>query len=311
MRNFWPALPALAILSLTGCVDFAEFGDSERYKEDFHYSYPLTAGGTVSIENSNGSVEISGWDQNTVEINGTKYGATKSLLDAVKVETNANAGSVHIRTIRPVEGSHGNSGAKYLIRVPRKALLDSIATTNGSIRLQDLDGNARLRSTNGSIRVHKVHGEVEARTTNGSIETEGLDGNGNLHTSNGSIRSDSSRGSFDATTTNGSITATLTDPPVSAPVKAHSTNGRIELRIKGAKVPDVRAETTNSGITLRLPGDVNARVRANTTHASISSDFDLGASSQHSRSELEGTIGSGGPVIELSSRNGSIKILKL
>jgi len=45
------------LLSLCTCaVMFA--GSSSRYKEDFHYSYPQTAGGRLVLENFNGSVEI-------------------------------------------------------------------------------------------------------------------------------------------------------------------------------------------------------------------------------------------------------------
>lgn len=302
-------LPAALVLGLTGCLDFADFGDSDRYKEDFHYSYPLTPGGTVSVDNSNGSVEISGWEQNTVEINGTKYARSKMLLDEVKIETNASTGSVRIRTIRPVD-NHGGSGARYTIHVPHKVLLDTIATTNGSIKVEDVDGNARLKSTNGSIRTHQVHGQVDANTTNGALEAQEQDGNANLHTTNGSIKVEGTHGSLDAITTNGSITASLASPAANWPLKLHSTNGHIDLTLKGSPIPDVRADTSNSSITLHLPENVNARVRAVTSHSSVSSDFDVLVQGIKGKSELEGTIGSGGPTVDLSSSNGSIKILK-
>ncbi len=171
--------PTLLILGLTACVDFAELGDSDRYKEDFHYSYALSPGGTVSVENANGSIDIAGWDQNTVDISGTKYASTKSNLDSIKIETSAAAGGVRVRTVRPEEW-HGNGGARYTIKVPRKVLLDTMTSTNGGIRVDDVDGNARLKSTNGSIRIHDLHGELNAHTTNGAMEADGLEGNANL-----------------------------------------------------------------------------------------------------------------------------------
>jgi hypothetical protein len=42
------------VLLLTGCVEFGDFGDSEAYKEDFHHTYPLSPGGSVSVETFNG-----------------------------------------------------------------------------------------------------------------------------------------------------------------------------------------------------------------------------------------------------------------
>lgn len=311
MPALWRVLfTAPVILTLTSCIDFADMGPSDRYKEDFHYSYPLSTGGTVTLENANGSVEISGWEQDKVEINGTKYASTKDLLDAVKIETSASSGAVRIRTSRPLDW-HGNGGARYSIRVPRKALLDSIVTTNGSIRVDDLDGNARLRSTNGTIRAGKIHGELEAHTTNGNVEAMDVDGNSKLRTSNGNIKADASHGTLEAETTNGSIRVALADPSAGWPVRLHSTNGSIEARIRGGKLPDVRAETTNSSLTLYIPRDASARVRAHTSHSSISSDFDLSGGSERSKTSLEGSIGSGGPILDLSSTNGSIKILKM
>ena len=55
----------IAALFLAGCddIDLDGFGGSQRYKEDFHFSYPLTAGGTLRVERFNGSVEISGWER--------------------------------------------------------------------------------------------------------------------------------------------------------------------------------------------------------------------------------------------------------
>src|SRR5271165_2493640 len=261
MRLLLPVLPAaLATLLSTGCVDFADFGDSHQYKEDFHYSYPLSSGGTVALENTNGSVEISGWEQNTVEINGTKYASTKYLLDGVKVDTAVSSGSVRIRTTRPFD-TRGGSGVEYRIRVPRKALLDTIATTNGAIRVEDLEGNARLRSTNGAIRTRKVHGEVFAHTTNGNLEAQDVNGNVILETTNGGIQAEMAHGSLEAKTTNGSIHAAVDDATANWPVRLHSTNGRIELKVTGGTIPDVRAETSNSSVSLQLPQGANARVR--------------------------------------------------
>lgn len=301
---------APGMLILTGCIDWADYGDSNRYKEDFHFSYPLSPGGTVSIENSNGFVNISGWEQNTIEINGTKFASTKGLLDAVKIDTNSGPSSIRIRTIRPMD-MHGGAGARYTIHVPHKVLLDSIQTTNGSIRVEEVTGPARLRTSNGPIHVSRLTGDLEARTTNGAIELNGVNGGANLHTSNGSIKGDAEHGTVEATTTNGPIDLTLTAPTANWPVKLHSTNGRIELRINGSKVPDVRADTTNSSITLHLPDSANARVRASTSHSKVESDFDgLMRGAGRTRSDLEGTIGTGGSLIELSSTNGSIRILK-
>ena len=303
-----------SFLLLSGCVfvgaDWHD-GDRERYKEDFHKSFPLQPGGSVSVENSNGSIEIAGWDQNTVEINGTKYASTEGLLSELRVEMTGSAGSVQVRTIRPTEIWHGNAGVRYSLRVPKKVLLDRISSSNGAIRVEDIQGNANLHSSNGAIRITRMAGALEAGTSNGRIEVRDLDGDANLRTSNGTIDADASSGSFEAHTSNGRLEARLMNPSVRRAVRLESSNGHIELRIDGREVPEVRAHTSNSPVVVYLPGSTNARVQARTTHGSITSEFDgLRTGGMRRERELDGTIGSGGPLVELESTNGSIKILR-
>jgi DUF4097 and DUF4098 domain-containing protein YvlB len=72
----------------------------------------------------------------------------------------------------------------------------------------------------------------------------------------------------------------------------------------------VRAHTSNSGITLHLPGEVNARLSASTSNGSISSDFEMRMRGQFDKHHLEGSLGNGGPLIDLSTSNGSIRIVR-
>src|SRR5215471_14589296 len=95
------AAVAVAFLALTGCIEMGDWGDNERFKEDFHKTFPLDSGGAVTVDNYNGSIEILGWDQNSVEVTGTKYAATKDLLDQLKIEMEGEPRAVRIRSIRP------------------------------------------------------------------------------------------------------------------------------------------------------------------------------------------------------------------
>ena len=38
---------------------------------DVHYSYPMQPGSRLTVENMNGSIQISAWDQNTIDISAT------------------------------------------------------------------------------------------------------------------------------------------------------------------------------------------------------------------------------------------------
>jgi hypothetical protein len=282
------------LLLLVSACALVFAGDSSRYREDFHYSYPQTAGGRFTIDNFNGSVDITGWDQNTVDISGTKYAESESLLHAMQIEASSSGNAVRIKTSRP-DPNHGNMGAKYVIRVPRHTVLEDVRSSNGSLRVEDIDGNAHLATSNGSIHLGKIHGNVEARTSNGSVEVSEIDG------------------SFEAETSNGGIRAHLHDTESGHPIRLSTSNGGIDLQVDSPRQNDVVASTSNGPITVRMPGNVNASLHASTnSNGSVRSDFDVVVhSGELSKHRMEGTIGGGGPKIDLTTSNGNINLLKM
>jgi hypothetical protein len=272
------------------CAAALSVAADTRYHEDFHYSFSQTAGGRLSVDNFNGSVEISGWDQNTVDISGTKYADSEARLRDVRIDVSNGGNWVQVRTLRPEFDRHGNLGAKYVIRVPRQTELATVHSSNGSARVENIDGNVTLHTSNGSVRLAGIHGNVDASSSNGSVEVRKADGHLTFHTSNGSVRAENVRGGVNAITSNGSV----------------------DLELETPQSSDVTASTSNGGITVRLPASTNASVNARTSgHDRIYSDFDVTVRGQLAKSRLEGTIGGGGPRIELSTSNGNIRLLKI
>ena len=285
------ALPLLALtLCLAGC-DFDDFDGGRRVQEDFHQSHALKPGGKVEVENFNGSVEIIGWEKDQVEINGTKYAPTQSLLSMMKVEITATADSVRVRVVKP-DFRRGNMGAKMTIQVPRKVELERIVSSNGSLKATDVEGPVRMRTSNGTVRVSKLLGSLDASTSNGAIEVRDFKGDSTLHTSNGRISADSIRGGLNVSTSNGAIDAQFVD--------VQSSRG-------------MRFQTSNGAITLRLPSSTNARLSASTSNSTVSTDFDLVVKGgEISKRRMSGQLGSGGgPSIDISTSNGHIRVLKL
>jgi hypothetical protein len=75
---------------------------------------------------------------------------------------------------------------------------------------------------------------------------------------------------------------------------------------------DIRINTSNSSITVRLPSSINGQVRAHTSNSKVTTDFELMVrAGQIGKNNVEGNIGAGGPVLDLNTSNGNIRILKL
>lgn len=256
--------------------------------EVVHSSYPMQAGSKLTVENVNGSIEIAGWDQGTIDITATKYADTDQLLAQLKVDVAVASDGVHIRTIHPSES--GNMGVKYVLKVPRRAELAEIRSTNGAIRVSEIEGGANLQTTNGSVHATKTRGKLEIGTSNGAVKIDENDGETDVHTSNGSVKASGIRG----------------------PLNAVTSNGAVDLNLDQFSQGAVKAATSNGGIVLRMPAATGARVRAVTSsHNKITSDFDVRKEGENSESHLEGVIGAGGPAVELSTSQGSIRLLKL
>ncbi|MBI4907144.1 MAG: DUF4097 family beta strand repeat protein [Acidobacteria bacterium] len=307
-RTCGTAFVTASFLILAGCdIEDMDMGATE--KEDFHYSYVLKSGGRLELETFNGSVEINGWDKESIEINGTKKARSRDLLDQLKINVVNAPDSVRIEARRPTD-RRGNMGVSFVIHAPRKLVLERIASSNGSVRLDGIEGKGRVRTSNGGIKTERCQGDYELTTSNGTIDLADLQGGATARTSNGAIRANGLRGFFEGQTSNGSIDVRIAEA-VGKQVRAVTSNGKIVLAIESHKDADVKATTSNGSITVKLPSDTRAQLRAHTSNSSISSDFSVTTTGNISKHHLEGTIGSGGPLVDLSTSNGNIKIARL
>lgn len=311
MRKHFLALALFSILPFQIACDFEDFGSSDRFREDFQYSYRLKPGGSLTLENFNGSVEILSWEKDSVQVTGAKYASTESQMHALKIDAASTPDSLAIRTIRPSD-RHGNSGAKYVLRVPRQVQLSRITSSNGSIRVEDIQGSARLETSNGSVRFRKLSGRLDVRTSNGSVEGSGVDGDANVRTSNGAIRLEQMLGGVEATTSNGSIRAEISRPKERVPFSFETSNGGIDLEFGALSDNEVRARSSNATVTLRLPASARAHISAQTSnHSSVQNELDVVSRGSIGKGQLEGDLNGGGPLIRLHTSNGTIRLLRM
>jgi DUF4097 and DUF4098 domain-containing protein YvlB len=288
MKSSLLSVCALSLI-LAGCDEM--WGErSDRFSENFSQSYTMKPGARLSVENLNGSVEISGWDRDTIEVTGAKYAATEDLLKATRIDIQQSADGVQIRTIRP-SGPHGNVGARYTIHVPRRVELDRIVSSNGHVEARDLDGAARIRTSNGAVRVNNSKGALDVETSNGGIDVNDHVGAVTGRTSNGHIRVD------------------LSNPEQGKPVRLESSNGGVTLKMRSLNGNSIRVSTSNAKIDLTLPENANAQLRASTSNGSFHTDLPVQGSI--SKNRADGKIGSGGPYVELTTSNGSISLQRL
>jgi hypothetical protein len=301
----------VCVLILAGC-DVSDFIEAASQHEPFHMTFPASPGVRLTVETQNGQIEISGWDKNTVDVDGEKLASSEDLLHAIRIETDTSSpGEIRLRTAVPA-GIDRIVGVRYAIHVPAKAVLERIVTSNSSIRVDNVQGDVNLRTSNGTITDTATAGRLDSTTSNGAIEVNDHRGDVEAHSSNGHIWVDASGGMLRASTSNSGIEARLHDPRADEPVKLDSSNGHILLSLDGEKLPSVKAVTSNSSIELWLPTGASAQIHASTYNSRISSDFEMTfrPGSTPSKHRLDAQLGSGGPLITLATSNGAIRIRK-
>ncbi|MGH9592581.1 MAG: hypothetical protein ACRD5L_05780, partial [Bryobacteraceae bacterium] len=87
----------------------AALGAGADFTENFRSSQPLRSGGTLTVKNVNGPVEITAWDRESVDIDAVKQADSRDLLNSVRIEVQTTGDGVSIRTIVP-EHHHGSAG---------------------------------------------------------------------------------------------------------------------------------------------------------------------------------------------------------
>jgi hypothetical protein len=186
--------------------------------EEFHQTYALTADGRIELDNINGDVHISSWDQNEVKVDAVKYADTKERLDEAKIEIDSRNDSLSIRTKYPDHdhtwnwGSHNNpASVEFTLTVPRTARLDEIKLINGALDLAGVRGEVKASCINGRLDAHNLAGRARLSTINGRLDAR-----------------------FDALAGNS--------------VELNSVNGSVELTIPSNSNAEVEASTVSGGI---------------------------------------------------------------
>jgi len=225
MRKFALAATFLLVAAAAGAATLEETIDR---------TLDVKPGATVALQNVNGRITISSWDQPRVRIHAVKEveggrDEAREAMKALRVDIAAQNGGVTITTRHPrgrdegfssvfdwLLGNHVEMEVTYELTIPRNMNLD-VRNTNGSIHLADVTGHLELDTTNGKIEVKRCAGSIDASTTNGGIQAE------------------------------------LVQVAKGQPMRFETTNGRIELQVPANLAADIEAGTTNGSISTDLP----------------------------------------------------------
>ncbi|HUF24075.1 MAG TPA: DUF4097 family beta strand repeat-containing protein [Vicinamibacterales bacterium] len=252
-------IPAAILALAVSAACHVDFVPRAEAREEWKKSYPIEAGGSLTLENTNGKIVVRPHDGSTIEIVATRIAkagsdeAAKKLLADTRIEETVSGASVRVSS-RQSRVSFGGTQyqVNYDVRAPAGIALD-LSATNGTIDVGDWEGRVEMSATNGTLEGKGLKGEVQASTTNGRIDVRMAalaDRGVSLETTNGRVSVElpkDTRGRVLARVTNGRISVEgLNVEPSSS-----NTRRRYEGVLNGGGGPTVSVETINGAITVR------------------------------------------------------------
>ena len=160
-----------------GIFLFSSIGWGFSYEERFHQTYNIPKGGSVSLYNPTGSVKITQWDRNEVDVLAIKRSSrSKADLKRVRIEVQEGKSMV----IRSEYERNANAGVDYEIKVPAGIRLEKIENVTGSLEISGVSDCNHVKVITGNLSVQSDSGPLKAETITGNLKVYLNQLNGNV-----------------------------------------------------------------------------------------------------------------------------------
>ncbi len=296
-----------------------------------HFARTVQVSGAVDLEvlTSSGTIDVRTGDSSTVRITGT-IRASNGWSEGADAEN-----KVHYLEANPPIEQHGNIirvgrienedlqryiSISYEIVAPAETRLRS-NSGSGDQNVSGLRGPVEASSGSGSLRLTNIGDMVRATTGSGHISVEGVQGPVRASTGSGEILATGVAGSLHASTGSGRITLRQTAP---GDVEATSGSGTMQLEgvhgdvraqtgsgnilVEGEGQSSWRLSTASGSVTVRLPGQQGFTLHARTVSGRVSTAREMTVQGALSKHELEGKVGDGGLMLDVSTVSGNIQV---
>ncbi len=332
MKKTFVTTAVMAALALVGAHP-APATEPAPTQDNVERSFNVGRGGTLQIDASFGSIEVSTSGGSSVDVKVIREVRERYEDDAQQIlaehQVNVSqSGNDIIVTTEVSDRARDRWNDEYRntplrvrfeISVPRDYNVD-LETAGGNIEVDDLNGDLRSETAGGNLDFGNISGTVWAHTAGGNITLEGSSGSADVSTSGGNITIGDVDGNVDAETSGGSIRIERAGGEVHAStaggnIEVKEVGGTIEATTSGGNVSatitrqpsgDCRLSTSAGTVTVTLAEGIAVDVDARTSIGNVASDFSIDGTV--GRNSIRGSINGGGPELHLRTSAGNIRI---
>jgi hypothetical protein len=261
----------------------------------------------VSVRNIAGTVSITAWDRNEVEVTGRLGDGTKPLAitgsnDELEIKVQPQSGSGLFNW----GGDSRMAPTTLELHVPRAASL-AVNVISAPLVIDGLDGGKiEVNAVSGKVRINARTPSLSVDNVSGGIELAGRAEKAELQTVSGDILAPSLGGEAELQTISGHIRASggpwrkLTLSTVSGDVQLNggiTHDGSLDI------------DSMSGDIQLQLPSTSSATLHASSFSGDLRSDFGAPKESDHGPgSSLQTTIGDGHGKINIETFSGDLRV---
>lgn len=260
----------------------------------------------ITISNVKGEVRISGWNRNSVQVDGTLGSGAKPL----QIE-----GGTHALQIRVEAASKANwfgfsstemAPSVLDVHVPNTAALN-IHVVSASVSVDGVAGaTVAVNTVSGRVHLGVNANAVAVDSVSGDIDLSGSARSFNVQTVSGDVQAGVIGDSAIAQTVSGDV---LLHGGVLRKVDLGTVSGELQLDAAIAPGAAWKIDTMSGDVRLGLPADASAQIKADTFSGDLRSDFGKPIESEHGLGEhLSSRIGGGNGSIVVNSFSGDVRI---
>ena len=265
---------------------------------------PADPAGQVEISNTAGSVTVTGWNRDEVEVTGELGDGTERL------EFTSAGKLTRIKVILPSK-SHGVDGTDLVVKVPAGSGLN-VNTVSADVHVAGVSGTQRLQSVSGDIGTDAVREDVECKTVSGDVTVTGV-GKPlllNVTTVSGDARVSKVAGEVNGNTVSGNFNLELGE---TARSRLRSTSGDIGMSTRQARDARFDIESISGDLRLDLAGPADAEYEVTSFNGEIRNCMGpkpLRTSEYAPGRELRFREGEGSARVRLKTLNGDISVCR-
>ena len=241
--------------------------------DEWTRTYKVGNNPALHVETNDASIEVTQGVSNTISARVIAEGLAVGN-SGVRVTERQDGDKVDLQVHVPNEwGFHitMHRGVQIQVQVPPQVALD-LHSGDGHISVNGVRGMARLDTGDGHISVQNFTGNLRGHTGDGHMSIDGWFSDLDLRTGDGHI---------DLTVRPGSKMA--------GGWLIHTSDGRVEARLPQDLAAELYAHTGDGHIQLDMPVTINGSIE---------------------RARVRGKLNGGGPLLEITTGDGSIRITK-